>query len=459
MVGFRVLLVAAAVLAAASCHRDVAEGRRFECSGPDDDSCGSGCTCTAAPFDLSFDWWCECGGAGGDGDAWDGPKDVPWTVQAPQVADRVGATMTLLADGRVLIVGGCGVDALGKTEAIHGRAELFDPVSGSFREVAQAMSIGRAWHEAARLDDGRVAVLGGMTVLNGSPAPTPSVELFDPATETFSATTDLPGGAGRASFTAAVVPGGGGAILVVGGKTAPAAASGYWDLYVPGVGAVGHGALHETRPRWNHTMTLLPRHRDESRAFVIAGGEDQDGATDRVEVLAGPVQGAGGIEMVPDGTASLPGGARTHHAAVYVPKQRFLYIVGGFTGPLFDAPTGRVDVYDESAGVFPEWGFLTLTSPRGAATATLSGDTTIVIAGGLDAGGRALSSVEQVRQVRVTQPDGSPYYVVDRVPSAPLAEPRWRHLALWHPVGRLFLLGGFGADGKVAAGAVYYTPD
>jgi hypothetical protein len=68
-------------------------------------------------------------------------------------------TATLLRDGRVLIAGG--------DEA--GKAELYDPKSGTFGEAA-SMVQPTAGHTATLLADGRVLVVGGTKSFNGGPA-------------------------------------------------------------------------------------------------------------------------------------------------------------------------------------------------------------------------------------------------------------------------------------------------
>src|SRR5688572_13877746 len=87
-------------------------------------------------------------------------------------APRAAHTATLLADGRVLIVGGRGSD-----HTPTDRVEIYDPSNGSIT-LARPMLEGRYGHNAALLEDGRVLVAGG----NHSS----STEIWDPATGEFS---------------------------------------------------------------------------------------------------------------------------------------------------------------------------------------------------------------------------------------------------------------------------------
>src|SRR5438034_1074759 len=85
---------------------------------------------------------------------------------------RQGHTATLLADGKLLIAGG---DAAGS-------AELFDPATQSFTALTDLLGLPRMFHSAARLPNGLVLIVGGVGPDNN---PLYSGELFDPATQHF----------------------------------------------------------------------------------------------------------------------------------------------------------------------------------------------------------------------------------------------------------------------------------
>src|SRR5438128_2346096 len=90
-----------------------------------------------------------------------------------QVA-RQGHTATLLASGKVLIVGG---------EAT-GSAELFDPTTQSFSSLTALLGTPRMFHAAVLLQSGQVLIVGGIGSDNSA---LNSAELFDPTTQSFSA--------------------------------------------------------------------------------------------------------------------------------------------------------------------------------------------------------------------------------------------------------------------------------
>ena len=84
---------------------------------------------------------------------------------------RSGHTATLLKNGKVLIAGGGGTDP--NTQEPGGTlasAELYDPATGSFTSTG-SMTASRILHEAIRLRDGKVLIVGGLNVTTPPPAP------------------------------------------------------------------------------------------------------------------------------------------------------------------------------------------------------------------------------------------------------------------------------------------------
>ncbi len=119
-------------------------------------------------------------------------------------------TATLLPDGTVLIAGG--QNSQGEPE----QAELFDPKTETFTLIPGKMVSPRMAHAAAPLPDGRVLLVGGWSVPLA--ATTPSAELFDPHSQTFTAAPTLPEGAHDQALL--VFPSG--LVLAAGGKQAGA---------------------------------------------------------------------------------------------------------------------------------------------------------------------------------------------------------------------------------------------
>lgn len=147
------------------------------------------------------------------------PSTATWasTTGAP-LANRHRHTATLLQDGTVLITGGVRLllhkwisdqangfdgsfnknfDLAADTLA---SAEIYDPVTGTFTQVGNLLQA-RYLHSATLLDDGRVLIVGGSTTAASSElltswfgqgvTSTTLVEIYDPTTQTFSATGSL----------------------------------------------------------------------------------------------------------------------------------------------------------------------------------------------------------------------------------------------------------------------------
>ena len=105
--------------------------------------------------------------------------------------ERVGATATVLDDGRVLIVGGAKVRSGANTwfqpedlDEVFGDAEIYDPRTGEFSQVGP-LNERRAFHAAVRLGgpkkaDGRVVILGGLASSGASFKPPPAYRSLIP---------------------------------------------------------------------------------------------------------------------------------------------------------------------------------------------------------------------------------------------------------------------------------------
>jgi Kelch motif len=166
---------------------------------------------------------------------------------------RIGQTATLLLNGKVLIAGG-----MTSTSAFDGQplatAELYDPSTGAFAAVGP-MTTSRAGHTATLLPNGTVLITGGFTY---SPQTgTNSAEIYDPAKASFQAT-NRPMALGRRFHTATLLPNG--TVLIVGGGSVVA------EIYNPSDGSFSATAVDDFN-RMGHTATLLKN----GRAVIIGG--------------------------------------------------------------------------------------------------------------------------------------------------------------------------------------------
>lgn len=96
----------------------------------------------------------------------------------PLMTPRAGAKLTTLDDGRVLVSGGAPPDDPNTTIA---SLEVFDPATNTF--IAAGELVTPRWlHAAVRLPDGRVLVVGGETSFTDGSARVLPAEVYDPLT-------------------------------------------------------------------------------------------------------------------------------------------------------------------------------------------------------------------------------------------------------------------------------------
>ncbi len=96
------------------------------------------------------------------------PQTGQWRMTGQLQSPRIAHTATLLPNGRVLVAGG--LPALGMT-TLYSTTEIFDPATGTW-SPGPAMNVARAGHQAVRLPNGAILVIGG--------TPSGSVEILDP---------------------------------------------------------------------------------------------------------------------------------------------------------------------------------------------------------------------------------------------------------------------------------------
>lgn len=289
-------------------------------------------------------------------------------VGTTPIVKRLQPTGTSLLDGSVLIVGGFQSPPGPDTDPAAASAELYNPVTGTFR-ITGALVQPRFSHTATRLLDGRVLITGGFEYMALE-----SAEIYDPATQTFSATGSM--SRARTGHTATLLPDG--RVLIVGGDDINPLSS-TAEIYDPKTGTFSTtGSLQRRRSR--HSATLLHDGR-----VLVAGGY-------------GSIVYNGEIYDPATGTWTTTGSTqepRNGHTATLLDDGRVL-LVGGSNEST--AAFRSAELYDPVTGLFTATA--SMQTPRRGHTATLLSDGTVVIIGGFDGTTGSVANVERYDPAR-----------------------------------------------------------
>jgi Galactose oxidase, central domain len=254
------------------------------------------------------------------------PTTGTFSPTGSMATPREGHTATLLADGRVLIVGGIDLNGHAVTSA-----ELYDPTTGTFSPTG-SMAAARGFHTATLLADGRVLIAGGAPAAWISVFGLASAEIYNPTTGTFSATGSMT--TARGFHTATLLADG--RVLIAGGDSRVGGRDSA-ELYDPTIGTFSPtGSM--SPPRQYTTATLLL----DGRVLFAGGGGDYT----NLNFLA-----SAEIYDPTTGTFTSTGSmadARTYHTATLLPNGRVL-VTGGY-GAL--APLASAEIYDPTTGTF-----------------------------------------------------------------------------------------------------------
>jgi len=162
--------------------------------------------------------------------------------------------MTVLSTGRVLVVGGTGRSTVAsrgsQTVRPVASAEIFDPETRTWMKVGD-MRMPRFEHSASLLADGRVLIVGGLGMRRGDVVPVASVEVFDPSTQRFSRIRDM--AAARTDHAAVTLEDG--RVLLVGGEDGTRALASA-EIFDPARGTWSRAAPL-ARSRRGHAATRL----------------------------------------------------------------------------------------------------------------------------------------------------------------------------------------------------------
>lgn len=326
------------------------------------------------------------------------------------IARSQGHTVTRLQDGRLLVLGG-------KSDNLAtAAAELIDPFTGKV-EFLSSMVQARQGHSATLLPDGRVLVAGG-DLGDGRVLAMSSAEVFDPLTQTFRALA-TPMTLERSHHTATLLRNG--QVLITGGQgIRPGMVTFTAELFDPVRNSFESLAPHRLlAPRTYHAATLL-----ESGQVLIVGGTDwqtmraptsaelydplskrftllESGLSFRNEMPQALGLGTGQVMVLNSQGADLfdpfsqtfipiggPVKARSYEAACAL-SDGGAVVLGGLSA---NALTASVERYDPWYASFMPAG--TLRKPRAWGVATLSSAGSVYVVGGVDSTDAAIAEVE-----------------------------------------------------------------
>jgi hypothetical protein len=276
----------------------------------------------------------------------DGTFSAPITMTSAHVAHTATLFTSGPRQGKVLIVGG---DVLGEgTNIPTNVAELYDPVANTFTATGP-LNVARANHVAVLLPNGKVLIAGGV---NGSNQAEVSAELYDPVAQTFSFTGPL----GSAQSSPAAVLLANGQVLVLGG-TGTAGQDNQSQMYNP-VSGTFSTILGMVSPRADFPVVTL-----SDGTLLITGGFAAPSSITNAEIY---YPGAAPIQIV---ATTLPNAVTVNGFPGTAPPIQYsaqIQTIGGAGGALtFSVVSGALP---SSITLNPATGALTsssVTDPAG----------------------------------------------------------------------------------------------
>jgi hypothetical protein len=343
------------------------------------------------------------GGSGG-ADLYD-PTTGMFTATGVFIDASEGSTITLLSNGKVLVVGGLpgGVPTA--------KAAIYDPSSRTYTQTGN-LSTPRDYHTATLLPSGKVLIAGGSATLSRAA----SAELYDPGTGTFSMTGRLHDP--RIWHTATLLPSG--KVLVAAGANTVLLAS--TEFYDPATGVFTTDCLFMNVGRVSHTATQLP----DGRILLIGGVDDTGNVTPSAEIYD---PGTGKFTL----TGSLSTG-RWGHTATLLNNGKVL-VAGGVSDANGFVLLPTAELYDPASGTFSLTGNLSVLHTYH--TATLLPNGKVLVAGGLDPHTLINGSFASIASAELYDPTSGMFSS-----TASMNEPRYWHTATLLNNGRVLIAGG-----------------
>lgn len=327
-------------------------------------------------------------------------------------------TATVLPNGKVLVAGG---EDAGSTA--FSSAELYDPATGMFTPTTHNMTVARAGHTATLLNTGKVLITGGAT--DTTEAATATAELYDPATDTFTATGG-PMTAARVEHSATLLQSG--KVLIAGGDVIfyngipntgiMSLASA--EIFDPGTGMFTKTG-NMTVPRESHTATLL-----NSGKVLIAGGSDGTLGNPSPAAILYATSETFDPSSGTFTSAGMMTTQRDFQTANLFSSSGKVLVAGGESNANTEA---SADLFDPTSGSFAATG--AMTEPRYYQAASTLPDGTVLVSGGSDNTIRAKATAE------VYDPTAATFTA-----TGAMLSPRVWHSSTVLPNGKILVTGG-----------------
>lgn len=310
------------------------------------------------------------------------PATDTWHPTGPMTKVRHGHAAALLPSGRVLVVGDDW--DLATADTPDASAEIYDPATNGWAS-APSMNAPHLSPAATGLASGQVLVLGMDE--SWRPYPAPGVaDLFDPASDEFALTDDIPVDRLGLSATALNT----GKVLVAGGRHHEDHATSSATLFDPT--ALPGSRWTETGPlslaRMEHTATRLL-----SGDVMVAGGELLGGSV--FSTASAEVYGVRSAAWADAGRLSTP---RTGHSATLLSSGRVIFAAGRCFPPSLEMacdphPLATAETFEP---VTASWAVVApMALARYDHTATLLPSGRVLVVGGAVDPDVSTSSVEE----------------------------------------------------------------
>ncbi|MBO9663026.1 kelch repeat-containing protein [Dokdonella sp.] len=300
------------------------------------------------------------------------PAQRSWATTAAMIEARSGHGAVRLASGRVLVFGG-------GTDSTVASAELYDPASATWAATG-SMATPRDRFAYATLADGRVLVAGGNNFQNGQGNVLAGVEIYDPASGTWS--TAAPLAEARMNHVAALLANG--KVLVAGGYSAAQnAALATAEIYDPASDTWSPAAAMPER-RLQPTATRLL----SGKVLVVGGAPEPFTSGLNSATLYDPATDT--WQATP--ALALP---RSGHSSSLLPSGKVLVAGGGGAGPGDIESTNTSELYDPDVGTAGSWSEgPRLTTRRFVHEATVLTSGEVLLTGGFIPVGKPIPTSE-----------------------------------------------------------------